>query len=128
LLLQIHEGGRLLGVSDAGRLRLAEGSHTLEFVSEPLGVRFEHLIHITPGALVSVDIEPPRVPISLNAKPWADVWIDGVRAGQTPLDDLVEPVGVHQVEFRHPQLGTKRMTVVVSLKTAVRVAVDMRVP
>jgi hypothetical protein len=126
--LQIYEGTRLVGTTGTGRLTLPAGMHALDFVSEPLGFRVQHVVPITSQALAVVAIDVPRVPLSVNATPWADVWIDGVRVGETPMGDLLEPIGVHEIEFRHPQLGTKRTTITVSLKGTARVAIDMRVP
>jgi hypothetical protein len=35
------------------------------------------------------------------------------------------PVGTHQITFRHPQLGERRESVLVSTKSVNRVAVDL---
>jgi len=51
--------------------------------------------------------------VSANARPWADVAIDGKSGGQTPISNLQVPIGVHEVVFRHPRLGERRQTVVV---------------
>ena len=58
--------------------------------------------------------------------PWAEVSIDGERAGETPIGNAMLPLGNHQIELRHPQLGTKRLTLSVSLNGPNRVAVNMR--
>ena len=75
--------------------------------------------------------QPPKEPtstVSVNATPWAEVWIDGMQVGETPIGDLVQSVGDHQVEFRHPTLGVKRTTVHVTENEPVRVSVDMNEP
>ena len=43
--------------------------------------------------------------MALNAQPWADVWVDGERVGETPIGNVAVPIGPHEVVFRHPQLG-----------------------
>jgi hypothetical protein len=100
----------------------------LELTSEPLGFRARQVVRVVPSMVTTIPVELPRVPVSINALPWADVWIDGMRAGQTPLGNVLEPIGTHEIEFRHPQFGTKRMTYTVSLSSPARVAVDMRIP
>jgi hypothetical protein len=67
-----------------------------------------------------------RVPLNVNAIPWAEVLIDGMPAGQTPMAAVMTTIGPHDIEFRHPELGRKTARVVVSLKEPARVSVDMR--
>jgi hypothetical protein len=40
----------------------------------------------------------------------------------------MQTIGPHQLIFRHPELGERRVTAVVTLKDTARVAVDMRKP
>jgi len=62
--------------------------------------------------------------VSFNATPWAEVWIDGQRLGETPLGNVRLPVGAHEVVFRHPQLGERRAVAVVRASTPERVTVS----
>jgi hypothetical protein len=65
------------------------------------------------------------VPMNVNARPWAEVTLDGESLGQTPISNSTVSVGTHQLAFRHPQLGERRQTVVVTAKGPNRVAVDL---
>jgi hypothetical protein len=67
-----------------------------------------------------------RVPLSINATPWAEVFLDGTRIGETPLAGVLTPIGLHQVEFRHPELGRRTVPVRVTLQQPARISVDMR--
>ncbi len=126
--LQIFENGRLIGTSEAERIMLTTGAHQLELSSEALGFSTRSTVRIEPGQTARVRIDLPRGGLSVNATPWAEVWIDGERVGETPLGNLQQPIGTHQIEFRHPQFGSKRVTATVSLKDVTRIAVDMRTP
>jgi hypothetical protein len=64
----------------------------------------------------------------VNATPWAQVWIDGQSIGDTPIANLPTTIGSHEMIFRHPQLGERRITAVITLKEPARVAVDMTKP
>jgi hypothetical protein len=64
--------------------------------------------------------------LSINAQPWADVWLDGERLGVTPIGNLEIPIGSHELVFRHPEHGERRSTVSVGLQQAARVGLDMR--
>jgi hypothetical protein len=68
----------------------------------------------------------PNGRISINALPWANVWIDGSAAGETPLANLSMPIGQHEIVFRHPQLGEQRQTVVVKTEGLTRVSVKFQ--
>jgi len=64
--------------------------------------------------------------MSLNAVPWAEVWIDGDRVGETPIGNVQLSLGTHEVVFRHPELGEQRFTPTVTLNAPGRVSADMR--
>jgi len=126
LPLQIHEAGGLIGLTETSRLMLTPGDHQLTLSDEKTGFRVSRAVRITPGQTTTVAIDVPRSAVNFNAIPWAEVWVDGERAGETPIGNHMLPLGNHQVELRHPQLGTKRLTLSVSLNGPNRVAVNMR--
>jgi serine/threonine-protein kinase len=64
--------------------------------------------------------------MALNAQPWADVWIDGERIGETPIGSVSVPIGPHEVVFRHPELGEQVVRTTVMTGEPTRVSVDMR--
>jgi hypothetical protein len=64
--------------------------------------------------------------MNINALPWAEVFVDGARVGDTPLANVMQPIGDHEIVFRHPQLGEKRQVARLTLRDSLRVSVDMR--
>ncbi|MDX1440069.1 MAG: serine/threonine-protein kinase [Rubricoccaceae bacterium] len=55
------------------------------------------------------DNEPVRShgALQVSVNPWADVYVDGVRIGQTPLRNAISlPVGQHRIELRNPEFPT----------------------
>jgi hypothetical protein len=124
--LEIRQGGRLIGTTDSDRLMMAAGRHEVELVNDTLGFNVTRTIQVPPGKVASVSVELPMGVINVNASPWAEVWIDGRRAGDTPIGNLPIAIGPHEIVFRHPQLGEKRQAVSVTLKAPVRVSVDMK--
>jgi hypothetical protein len=125
--LQVLENGRLIGTTESERITLPSGTHHLDFAADELGFRSRRTVTISAGQITTASVSLPKVPVSLNAEPWAEVWIEGKRVGETPLANLQLPIGSHQVTFRHPQLGEKRASLTVSLIEPARLAVDMRV-
>src|SRR6185503_6234168 len=118
--LQVFENGSLIG-STAGPIAIGEGSRAVEVVNETLGFRYRQTVVIKAGQMTNVNIAVPNGKVSINAAPWAEVDIDGKPAGETPLANLTLPIGTHEITFRHPQLGTKKQTIVVKVEGLTKV-------
>jgi hypothetical protein len=126
LSLQLREEGRLIGTTETDRLMLTSGDHEIEIVNDQLDYRETRKFSITPGKTTTARIEPPEGILNINAMPWAEVWVDGQRIGETPIANLSRPIGSHEVLFRHPQLGERKQTVTVTLREPARLGLDMR--
>ncbi len=124
--IEIREGGKLLGTTDSDRIMVATGRHDVELVNESLGFRVTRSLQVPPGKVASINLDLPNGVINLNASPWAEVWIDGHRVGETPIGNLQVPIGPHEVIFRHPQFGEKRHAISVTMSGPARLSVDMK--
>lgn len=124
--MQLRENGRLIGTTETESIMLPSGSHEIEVVEPALGYRAVHKVSVTAGSTAKIKVELPNGRINLNAQPWADVWIDGQRVGETPLANVTRRIGRHEIVFRHPQLGERRETVVLTAGTPLKLGVDMR--
>jgi hypothetical protein len=124
--LQVFEEGRLLGTSAADRISVRAGRRELEIVNEAIGYRASRTVQVAAGRVATVAVELPSGTLHLNALPWAEVWIDGKRIGETPLGNVTVPAGPHEVIFRHPQLGEKRQALTVRVDRPANVSVDLR--
>jgi hypothetical protein len=124
--MQVFEEGRLVGTTDIDRIMLPVGTHRLEVVSEALGYRSRQEVAIRAGQTSTLRLDLPTGVLAVNAQPWAEVWVDGERVGETPIGNLTRPIGPHEVVFRHPDLGERKATVVVTLKEPARIGVDLR--
>jgi hypothetical protein len=124
--VQVLENGRRIGGSDIERIMLPVGRHELEFVNDALGYRDQRTVQVSAGQVSSVRLEWPRGSMALNATPWAEVFVDGARVGETPIGNYAVPIGSHDVIFRHPDLGERRLSVTVKTGDPIRVGVDLR--
>ena len=104
---------------------IAAGRHDVVLANRTIGYRDARTIEVTAGKTTTLKIDPPKVPVSLNARPWADVTLDGASVGQTPIANMLITVGSHEVVFRHPQLAELRQTVVVTANRPSRIAADL---
>ena len=125
---QIVENGQVVGSSASPRVMLPTGIHKLSFFNEALGYSAERTVQLAPGKTSAVTLNVPRAPLSINAVPWAEVWIDGVRVGETPIGNHMVTLGNHEILLRHPQFGERRQVATVGLKSPARVSVDLRKP
>jgi hypothetical protein len=123
--LQVVERDEVVGTSGATRIMLPSGRHDVDLVNQTLDYREGRTIQVAPGKLTTLRIDAPKGTLNANARPWADVLIDGNNVGQTPIANLAIPIGTHQVVFRHPQLGERRQTIVVTVKGPNRIAMDL---
>jgi len=124
LELQIREEGRLLGTTSAARLMLPAGRHELELVNTDFQFQTTLSVDVVAGKVATSSVTLPNGTLSINALPWADVWLDGRSLGPTPLANLSVPIGRHEIVWRHPQLGERRQTVSVTAQAPVRVGID----
>jgi PEGA domain len=126
--MQVLENGTLVGTTEMSRILLPAGDHELELVNAALSYRVSRSVQITAGQTATLGLKPPMGTLSINALPWAEVFVDGQRAGETPIGNLSIVVGNHEVLFRHPELGEQRRTVTVGALSPARVGVDMKKP
>jgi hypothetical protein len=122
--LQIYQGGRLRGSTKDARVSLAAGTHNVVLANEEFEYRETVALTVTAGEVTRANVALPTGYLSLNALPWADVWVDGNAVGTTPLANLSLLIGSHEVLWKHPTLGERRQVVNVKAKTPARAGVD----
>jgi len=122
--MQVFEGATLVGVT-SNKLPLPPGPHDLRIVSETLA--FETPLHaeIFVGKTTRLPLALPKGSISLNATPWAEVWIDGEKVGETPIGNYAVTIGPHEVVFKNPDLGEQHHAATVTAATPVKLSVDL---
>jgi hypothetical protein len=123
--LQVLEGGALLGTTSTSRLMLPAGKHQLDLASAALSFQTSITVDVQPGKTATSNVQLPNGSLSINALPWANVFVDGKSAGTTPIANLEIPIGTHEVIWRHPQFPERRQTVMVTLKSPVRLVLDL---
>jgi hypothetical protein len=124
--MKLRENGQLIGTTETEKLMLPSGEHEIEFANDDLGYQTVKKVTVTAGKTAVTTVEVPTAPLNLNALPWAEVWVDGQRIGETPIANLSTRIGTHDVVFRHPQFGERKESVVVTLRQPARLGVDMR--
>ena len=122
--MKIFKDGSLLGTTLSDRTMVPAGAHAFDLVSDAMQFKTRVSVNVSPGRTETVTVKVPSGSLSINALPWAEVWIDGRSVGTTPLGNLSVPIGPHEVVWRHPQLGERKNEVVVTTDAPVRIGVD----
>jgi serine/threonine-protein kinase len=123
-VVQVADGGQVIGTTEESRIMLSPGRHTLTLTNRELGFSAVEIVEIEPGEVRSVTLDP-RGTVNLNATPWAEVWMDGKKLGDTPLAGLQLPLGTRELAFRHPGFGERLVTVTVRGNAPAALSVDM---
>jgi hypothetical protein len=123
--LQILEGGSVIGTTNAARMMLPAGRHDLVVSNAALGFQAPVRVDVQAGKSGIATVSLPNGSVSINALPWATVSLDGRDLGTTPIANVDVPLGPHEIVLRHPQLGERRQSVLVTTKSPVRLVVDL---
>jgi hypothetical protein len=123
--VEVIEHGETIATSGPKKVMLAVGRHTFVLRNGTLGYVERRTIDVAAGAVVSLHVTAPTTRLNVNAKPWADVLIDGAAAGQTPLANIEIAIGSHEITFRHPQFGERTERVAITASGINRVTVDL---
>jgi len=122
--VMVYQDGRLRGNTRDGRVMLPAGTQNIVLTNAAFEYREVVAVTMTAGGETRANVSLPTGYLSLNALPWAEVWVDGNAVGTTPLANLSLPIGSHEVLWRHPILGDRRQLVTVKAKTPARAGVD----
>jgi hypothetical protein len=105
---------------------LPPGRHTLTLSNRDYGFSETRTVEIHPGEERPLNIEPMGR-VNINAHPWAEVWVDGKRAGETPIANLQVLLGTRVFTFKHPLYGERRVTSTIT-SSAAALSVDFTKP
>jgi CheY-like chemotaxis protein len=116
--ITITEGAKLLRLDDREAVMLPAGPHDIRFENRALGYQETRHVEVQPGVTTPLSIEAPQSTLTLTTSVPADVIVDGVSAGQTPLTDYPIPLGTRDILLR-TAAGFRRLSVVATVKPVV---------
>jgi hypothetical protein len=105
--LDVYVADRRIGSSEA-QIVLAPGRYRVGLVNSTFNYRGEISLRIRPGEVTSHTVTLPDGRLQVHTEPGAEVWIEGERAGVSPLGPISVPIGTREVLVRHPELGERR--------------------
>ena len=124
IVLRIVKNGDFIGTSEDGKLSLPAGPQIIGLENESVGFRDVRTVEVVGGKVTPVAVTLPNGSISINARPWAEVFVDGQRLGETPVSQFSLPVGIHEITFRHPDHDERKVSVMVKIGATGRAFTD----
>jgi PEGA domain len=121
-VVEVAENGKVLGTSE-GQIILGPGRHTLHLQNRDLNYTATQAVDIEPGETARVTLDP-RGSANINAAPWAEVFIDGQKAGDTPLANVPIRLGVREIVFKNPQFPERKIVTTIKSGTPATISVD----
>ena len=115
----ITEQGRPLTADDRHQIMLPPGPHDLRFENRTLVYETVKQVTIEPGQVTVIQLKPDPSPLTVTASEPAEVWLDGARLGETPLNAAPIPLGIHDIVVKRAAGGERRYTVTVGARPVV---------
>lgn len=125
--LQLSEEGRGLRLDESNQLLLPPGVHELRFENRRVGFSAARTVEVRPGETTSISVEPPASKLSITASTPAEVLVDGVLVGGTPLTEIAIAVGTREIVVRNAAGVERRQTITVTVEP-VTLAIDFGAP
>jgi hypothetical protein len=124
--VEVIERGQQIGTSWSGGMKLSPGPHELRIVNRSMGIDVQKSVDVVGGGMASLSLDFPPGTLQMNVVPWANVTLDGVSIGKTPLDKIELSPGRHDLVFTHPKLGQRRASVTIKSGKPQRLIIDMK--
>ena len=124
--ITIAEGSKLLRLDDRDQVMLPAGPHDIRFENRAFGFTETRHIEVQPGVTTPLSVAAPYTTLTLTTSAAAEVVIDGVSVGQTPLNDYPVQIGTRDVHVKSAA-GNRRLSIPATVKPVV-VEVDFSKP
>jgi CheY-like chemotaxis protein len=124
--ITIAEGSKLLRLDDRDQVMLSAGPHDIRFENRAFGFTETRHIEVQPGVTTPLSIAAPYTTLTLTTSAPAELLIDNVNVGKTPLIDYPVQIGTRDVQVKSAA-GDRRLSVAATVKPVV-VEVDFSKP
>jgi hypothetical protein len=109
----ISENGRVLRADERNQFLLPPGIHQVRLTNKRLAYDSVQRVEVKPGETVALRLTPSPSTLSVTASEAAEVWLDGSRVGETPLNALPVPLGSHDLVVKRVAGGERRFPITI---------------
>ena len=96
--------GTNVGATPIAAYQITAGTHTISCTNNSLGATVTSTKTVQPGGSAKATLTF-MAGLSVNVKPWAEVYLDGKKLGVTPLNKFGIKPGSHTIRLVNPKLG-----------------------
>jgi hypothetical protein len=114
--LTITENGRVLRADERHQIMLPSGPHELRFTNRGLAYDVVRKLDVKPGEATNLQLTPEPSLLTVTATDAAEVWVDGARLGDTPLNGAPVALGSHEIVVKRASGGERRFSVTIGAK------------
>jgi hypothetical protein len=111
----ISENGRVLRPDERNQFLLPPGMHQIRLTNRRLAYDSVQQVEVKPGETIAVRLTPDPSTMTVTASEAAEVWLDGVRVGGTPLTALPVPLGTHDLVVKRAAGGERRFPITIGV-------------
>jgi PEGA domain len=112
----IAEANRVLRPDERGQILLPPGLHELRVSNRTLGYEATWSVEIKPGETTNLRVTPGPSKLTVTSPEAAEVWVDGTKVGDTPLNAAPVQLGTHEVLVKRASGAERRYTITVGVK------------
>ncbi len=125
--VKVYIDNKFYGYTPLEGIILLAGFHDLRLVNEEYSIDDKRQIYIENGIPLEQELALGHFgSISINAVPWADVYVDEKYVGQTPIANLRLVAGTHEIKFINPKYPIKRRSVEIIEGSNISISVEMK--
>jgi len=100
--------GRRVGTTPIRNMKLPSGSYLLQLRSSKHGLLKTVKVAVRAGETTKRDVTFGKGKVVVNARPWADVYLNGKKLGTTPIAPQTLWEGVYDLRLINPEIGSER--------------------
>jgi len=112
----ITEGDRTLRVDERNQVMMSPGRHEIRVTNRALDYESVYPVDIKSGETARVTVNAPPTPVTVTANEAAEVWLDGAKIGDVPVNEMPVALGTHEVVVKRAAGGERRQTITVTTK------------
>ena len=112
------DGSTAVQLDASNRVLLKPGTHSLRVENRALAFSVARHVEIEPGGTAEVTVDVPLSVLTVTSASDADVYVDGVKAGETPLREFPVKLGRRDIMLVDQSGATRHATVIVTTQPA----------
>jgi hypothetical protein len=109
----ISENGRVLRPDERNQFLLPPGIHQIRLTNKRLAYDSVQRVEVKPGETIPLRLTPDPSTLTVTASEAAEVWLDGARIGDTPLNAFPAALGTHDLVVKRATGGERRFPITI---------------